>query len=296
MFAYELERLKILNIQAIKCGSSYRVKVRGRTGKMVYVSNVSRPTNQKLLAKQYKISVKTLKKHMSPDYKTDPKYRFYNGKHMESHLYVGIQPAEFYDKLENVLATQTNAFKVSIALGYDLISLTDGDFTQYWHSNLANSYVFKTPVAINSRSDIRWTAGPGTSINGIDHCQTGYFLGEHCAHSAMSTPQPTSSTAAATERTISVAKYHALQGVKRGVDTGTCKPKHVLEGSRVVSGDGGNDMPLDFESDAPEEGEAEEEEKASPSQHKDSQSLSRKTPEPQSESRRSREDGPDASR
>ncbi|GMF09431.1 unnamed protein product [Phytophthora lilii] len=122
---------------------------------MFYVSNISRPTNQKLVAKQYKISVETLKKHMSPDYKTDPKYRFYNGTHMESHLYEGIQPAESYDKLENVLAGQTNAFKVNIALGYDLVSLTDGDFTQYWHPNLANTYVFKTPVAINSRSDIR---------------------------------------------------------------------------------------------------------------------------------------------
>ncbi|GMF31917.1 unnamed protein product [Phytophthora lilii] len=90
------------------------------------------------------------------------------------------------------------------------------------------------------------------------------------AHSAMSTPQPTSSTAAATERTISVAKYHAFQGEKRGVDTGTCKPKHVLEGSCVLSFDGSNDMSLDFESDAPEDSEAEEEEKASPSQHKDS--------------------------
>ncbi|GMF64655.1 unnamed protein product [Phytophthora lilii] len=112
----------------------------------------------------------------------------------------------------------------------------------------------------------------------------------------MSTPQPTSSTAAATERTISVAKYHALQGERRGVDTGTCKTKHVLEGSCVVSGDGSNDMPLDFESNGPEEGEAEEEEKASPSQHKDSQSLSGKTPDPQSGSRRLREDDPDASR
>ncbi|KAG3063314.1 hypothetical protein PC122_g18923 [Phytophthora cactorum] len=74
---------------------------------------------------------------------------------MESHLYKGIQPAEFYDKLENVLSSQTNAFKVNIALGYDLVSLTDGDFTQYWHPNLANTYVFNSPVAINSRSDIR---------------------------------------------------------------------------------------------------------------------------------------------
>ncbi|GMF31418.1 unnamed protein product [Phytophthora lilii] len=73
---------------------------------MVYVSNVSRPTNLKLVARQYKISVATLEKHMSPDYKSDPKFRFYNGNHIESHLYEGIQPAEFYDKLENVLAGQ----------------------------------------------------------------------------------------------------------------------------------------------------------------------------------------------
>ncbi|GMF30143.1 unnamed protein product [Phytophthora lilii] len=155
MFAYELEGLKRLNLDAVRWGSSCRVKVRGRTGKMAYVGNVSRPTNLKLVAKQYKISVETLEKHMSPDYKSDPKYRFYNGKHMESHLYDGIQPAELYDKLENVLACQTNAFEVNTALGYDLVSLTDGDFTQHWHPNLANTCVFNTPVAINSRSDIR---------------------------------------------------------------------------------------------------------------------------------------------
>ncbi|GMF30023.1 unnamed protein product [Phytophthora lilii] len=112
MINTKLEGLNRLNIQAINWGSSYRAKVRGSTGKMVYVSNVSRPTNQKLLAKQHKISVETLKKHISPDYKTDPMYRFY-GKHMASHLYEGIQPAEFYDKLENVLAGQTKAFKVN---------------------------------------------------------------------------------------------------------------------------------------------------------------------------------------
>ncbi|GMF29862.1 unnamed protein product [Phytophthora lilii] len=116
------------------------------------------------------------------------------------------------------------------------------------------------------------------------------------AHSAMSTPQPTSSKAATTEKTIAVAKYHALQGEKRGVDTGTCTPKHVLESSCVVSGDESNDMPLAFKSNAPEEGKAEEEEKASPTQHKNFQYLSGKTPDPQSGSRRLREDGPDASR
>ncbi|EGZ25222.1 hypothetical protein PHYSODRAFT_326275 [Phytophthora sojae] len=68
----------------------------------------------------------------------DSKYRFYQGKNMESHLYEGIQPAEFYDKLENVLATQKSAFK-----------------TRYFHPNISNTSVFSTPVAINSKADIR---------------------------------------------------------------------------------------------------------------------------------------------
>jgi len=155
MFAYELEGLSRLNIRAIKWGSSYRVKVRGRTGKMVYISNISQPKNRKLVAKQYKVSIDKLEKHMSAGYKADPKYRFYNGKNMESHLYEGIQASEFYDKLENVLASQKNAFKVNIALGYDLISKTDDRFTHYWHPNIANTSVFERPVAINSKADIR---------------------------------------------------------------------------------------------------------------------------------------------
>ncbi|RAW33637.1 hypothetical protein PC110_g10056, partial [Phytophthora cactorum] len=115
----------------------------------------SSPAAKKLVAKQYKVSIETLKKHMSADYKADFKYRFYNGKQMGSHLYEGIQPAELYDKLENVLASQKSTFKVNTALGYDLVSLTDDSDTRYFHPNLANTYVFSSLVAINSRADIR---------------------------------------------------------------------------------------------------------------------------------------------
>ncbi|GMF36794.1 unnamed protein product [Phytophthora fragariaefolia] len=155
MFAYELEGLKRLNIQPIKWGSSYRVKVRGRTGKMVYVSNVSRPINQRLVAKQYNVSIETLEKHLSPDYKADPKYRFYNGNHMESHLYEGVDSFDFYSKLENVLSTQTSAFKINIALGYELVSKTDPDDTRYFYPNLADTHVFNNPIAINSKANIQ---------------------------------------------------------------------------------------------------------------------------------------------
>ncbi|GMF37822.1 unnamed protein product [Phytophthora lilii] len=155
MFAYELEGLKRLNIQAIKWGSSYRVNVRGRTGKMVYVSNVSRPINQRLVAKQYNVSTETLERHLSPDYKDDPKYRFYNRNHMESHLYEGVEATDFYYKLENVLSTQASAFKVNVALGYELVSKTDPDDTRYFYPNLANTHVFNNPIAINSKANIQ---------------------------------------------------------------------------------------------------------------------------------------------
>ncbi|GMF65755.1 unnamed protein product [Phytophthora lilii] len=134
MFAYELEGLKRLNIQPIKWGSSYRVKVR---------------------AKQYNVSIETLEKQLSPDYKANPKYRCYNGNHMESHLYEGVEPSDFYNKLENVLSSQTSAFKLNIALGYELVSKTDPDDTRYFYLNLANTSVFNKPVAINSKADIR---------------------------------------------------------------------------------------------------------------------------------------------
>ncbi|GMF30075.1 unnamed protein product [Phytophthora lilii] len=121
---------------------------------MVYVSNISHSINKKLVAKQYNGSTETLEKHMSPDYKADPKYRFYKSNHIESHLHEGIEATDFYDKLENVLSTQTSAFKVNIALGYKLVSKSDPDNTRYFNPNLANTYVFNKPVAINSKADI----------------------------------------------------------------------------------------------------------------------------------------------
>ncbi|RAW37248.1 hypothetical protein PC110_g6496 [Phytophthora cactorum] len=122
---------------------------------MTYISNLSHPSNLKRVAELYKVNIDKLKKYISEDYKTDPKYRFYKGTHMESHLYEGIQAGEFYDKLENVLESQKNAFKISIALGYDLISKDDDSFSQYWHPNIGNTAVFDNPVAINRKADIR---------------------------------------------------------------------------------------------------------------------------------------------
>ncbi|GMF23740.1 unnamed protein product [Phytophthora fragariaefolia] len=104
---------------------------------------------------EYNVSIVTLEKHLSPDYKADPKYRFYNGNHMESHLYEGIESSGFNNKLGNVLSTQAGAFKINIALGNELVSKTDPDGTRYFYPNLANTHVFNNPIAINSNADIQ---------------------------------------------------------------------------------------------------------------------------------------------
>ncbi|CEG42333.1 CRN-like protein [Plasmopara halstedii] len=169
IFAYELEGLKRLNIQAIKWGSSYRDKGRGRTGEIVYVSNVSRRINQRLVAKQYNASTETLEKHLSPDYKADSKYHFYNGNQMESNLHEGIEATDFNDKLENVLSIQVSAFTVNIALGYVFVGKNDPDdtHTRYFYSNLTNTYVCSKSVSINSKADIRKKGDFENSVYGV---------------------------------------------------------------------------------------------------------------------------------
>jgi len=154
MFAYELEGLKRLNIKPIKWGSSYRLKVRGRTGKMVFIGNVSNPKNQRLIAKQYKISIDKLKTNLSRDFKLDPKYKFQGGMYGESHLYENIPTGEFYDKLENVLLTQNRAYKVNLALGYTLYDPVN-DESFYFYPNIANTNVYDKPFVVNSRADAR---------------------------------------------------------------------------------------------------------------------------------------------
>lgn len=154
MFAHELEGLKRLKIKPIKWGSSYRVKVLGRTGRMVFIGDVSKLKNQQLIAKQYKVSIEKLKKQLSPDYRDDPKYKPWIGMYGESHLYENIPTGEFYDKLEHVLLNQKKAYKVNLALGYTMYDpVNDEEF--YFYPNIANTNVYDTPFVVNSRADAR---------------------------------------------------------------------------------------------------------------------------------------------
>ncbi|GMF52607.1 unnamed protein product [Phytophthora lilii] len=154
MFAYELEGLKRLGLRPIKWGSNYCLKVRGYTGKMVFISNVSNPKNQRLIVKQYGIKMERLQKYLSPEYHNDPKYQFWEGTYGETHLYENIPADDFYNKLENVLSTQKKAYKVNLALGYQLYDPVNNE-TFYFYPNIANTNVYDKPFVVNSRADIR---------------------------------------------------------------------------------------------------------------------------------------------
>ncbi|GMF14372.1 unnamed protein product [Phytophthora fragariaefolia] len=154
MLGYELEGLKRLGLKPIKWGTSYRLKVRGWTGKMVFISDVSKPKNHRLIAKHYKLSMERITKYLSPEYHHDPKYKFYQGIYSDTHLYENIPAGEFYDKLDNVLMTQKKAYKINIALGYKLYNpVSDVEF--YFYPNIANTAVNDKTFTVNSRADTR---------------------------------------------------------------------------------------------------------------------------------------------
>ncbi|KAJ8524069.1 hypothetical protein ON010_g17048 [Phytophthora cinnamomi] len=154
MFGYELEGLRRLDIKPIKCGTSYRLKVCGRTGKMVFIGKPSLPKNMEFIAKQYNVSNDELTKQLSPDYKLDTQYIFKKEKYGERHFYEYIPTSEFYDKLENMLLNQPKVYKSNIALGYTLYDpVNDEEF--YFYPNIANTAVYDRPFTVNSRADAR---------------------------------------------------------------------------------------------------------------------------------------------
>ncbi|GMF27610.1 unnamed protein product [Phytophthora lilii] len=110
--------------------------------------------NQRLIVKQYDVSLEKLKKHLSADYRNDPKYKPWVGMYGETHLYEDIPAGEFYDKLETVLLSQKKAYKVNLALGYTLYDpVNDDEF--YFYPNIANTNVYDKPFVVNSRADAR---------------------------------------------------------------------------------------------------------------------------------------------
>ncbi|GMF55833.1 unnamed protein product [Phytophthora fragariaefolia] len=121
---------------------------------MVFISYVSNSKNQRLIVRQYGNKMERLLKYLSPEYHNNPKYQFGEGTYGETHLYENISADQFYDKLENALSPQKNAYKVNLALGYQLYDPVNNE-SIYFYPNIANTYVYDKPFVNNSRADLR---------------------------------------------------------------------------------------------------------------------------------------------
>lgn len=152
MLAYEVEGLKSLDISVRKWGSSFRVKVPStKTGRMTYVTKLTPKINQALI-KKYNID--PVKFHEALSIKTSKvKYKFQEGKNVIKHTYQYISESDFHDRLENIMKTQTTAYKINIALGYDCYNAADDEDFHY-HPNMANTAIFPMPFTINTRHEI----------------------------------------------------------------------------------------------------------------------------------------------
>lgn len=157
MKGYELDALKRLNIPFKKWGTKsptdYRVKVRGKSGRITYIGNITRPSNMELLAKYYKKSTTLLKKHIVPQYKQKGAYEVVHGQITTAHTWYHITRDEFEAEAFKVLKELNKACRVNVQLGYTLINRTSGLTREFWPA--ANTAIFDSPIAINSKHEIK---------------------------------------------------------------------------------------------------------------------------------------------
>lgn len=142
-----------------KTGIQYRVKVRNETGRLVYITDLPSPQMQELLAKHYRIPMKKLQEHLSPNYKPTMHHYVRKNKHSEDHVYTGMTEGEFFDNLEIVLLNQKHVFKFDESIGYTLVNRNDPLDVRHFHPATHNTSLFKNaprPGAqtVNTRKDV----------------------------------------------------------------------------------------------------------------------------------------------
>ena len=160
MFSHELDGLKKLGIPLKRWGDSYRVKVRGRSGRMVWVSNLSKPYHKQQIAQLYPKAfprnlsvndrVNVLQKAITKKQKS---YSHTKSRNKEVHTFERMPKEEVFSNLNTTLRNQTKAFKVSIELGYNLINTHTGEkkyFNPGWSSRVSEN-----SIVINKKSDIQ---------------------------------------------------------------------------------------------------------------------------------------------
>lgn len=152
MLGYELTGLRRMGIYPENHNGDYRLKVRSNSGRIVYLTNPSKPSNIPLVAKYYDKKISTIKRHLSPDFQFERDTSNFKGETYEWVAYEHFAPEAFYDELEKELLKQIRGFSINIQLGYDLIDMTDGSEIYYYPTS--RTQVFDDNIKINSRTDI----------------------------------------------------------------------------------------------------------------------------------------------
>ena len=169
----QIKALKNLNVRFGKIGVKVRSPI---TNRWTQITDLSMGRNRAAIEKTYGLvnrSLDFLEHTGLPDYvsktiKRDTKDHQQLNKGLrgskrakqetirESHTFNNITREKFYTKLESLLdkvAKEKKSFKCQIQLGYELINSEDGEEMDYFPTSETN--MFKSPVAINERSDVR---------------------------------------------------------------------------------------------------------------------------------------------
>ena len=161
MHQHEVNALKKLGVPIKKWGDSYRIKVRSKSGRFTYISDINKRSYAEQIAKLYpkafsgeKDIEKCVKKLKATVEEEKPRYRVWNrNKHKQSYLFEKHPTEKVFSKVEEILRNQKKAFKMSISLGYNLINIQTGE-ERYWSPG-KGTYVFDDVIQINNRADIK---------------------------------------------------------------------------------------------------------------------------------------------
>ncbi|KAF4137349.1 hypothetical protein GN958_ATG13479, partial [Phytophthora infestans] len=101
ILSHELDGLKRLDILFKRWGSTFRVKVRNKYGRIVYISSFERGYNCTLLRKAFRISEAWLERDLAPDYKSAEAYSVFNGTmdDTESKVMSQMQGKDFTERI-----------------------------------------------------------------------------------------------------------------------------------------------------------------------------------------------------
>lgn len=149
-----------MDIPAKRWRDTYRVKVRGKSSRMVWVSNLSKSSNKQQIAK---LNPKSIPRNSSVNERVyvlknavrRPKKSYSKSKKktQETHTFERMPQAEVFPNLSEALRSQKQAFKVAIELGYNLINIQTGE--KRYYSPSWNTRISEDAIAINKKTDIQ---------------------------------------------------------------------------------------------------------------------------------------------